>query len=347
MSLVSVHNEWDPLEEIIVGTTVGARVPVADRSVYTVEYAEYGTQDKVPSGPYPDRVIKETEEELETLCEELRGLGVTVRRPQERDNSALIRTPDWETDGFHDYCPRDGLLTVGETVIETPMALRARFLESLAYKDLLIEYFSSGSKWISAPKPRLADAMYEPTAPAGERLREIEPVFDAANVLRFGTDLLYLVSDSGNAMGAKWLQSAVGDTYTVHPCRGLYASTHVDSTIVPLQPGLVLVNPERVNDDNFPEFLRGWKQVVCPELVDIGFVGDQPHCSVWIGMNLLVVRPGLVIVDRRQTELMRVLESNGVDVLPLQLTHSRTLGGGFHCATLDVRRSGTLETYRF
>ena len=28
MSLVDVHTEWDPLEEIIVGTMAGARMPV-------------------------------------------------------------------------------------------------------------------------------------------------------------------------------------------------------------------------------------------------------------------------------------------------------------------------------
>ncbi|MGY5138660.1 inosamine-phosphate amidinotransferase 1 [Streptomyces nigrescens] len=336
------------MEEIIIGTAVGARVPTADRSVFAVEYAgDYDSQDQIPSGAYPDRVVKETEEELHVLAEELTKLGVTVRRPRARDNAALIKTPDWETDGFHDYCPRDGLLAIGQTIIETPMALRARSLESLAYKDILREYFDSGSRWLAAPKPQLADASYAPHAPAGERLTDMEPVFDAANILRFGTDLLYLVSDSGNELGAKWLQSAVGDTYTVHPCRRLYASTHVDSTIVPLRPGLVLINPSRVNDRNMPDFLRSWKTITCPELVDIGFTGDKPHCSVWIGMNLLVVRPDLAVVDRRQTELIKLLEKHGMNVLPLQLTHSRTLGGGFHCATLDVRRTGTLQTYQF
>ncbi|WP_328383217.1 inosamine-phosphate amidinotransferase 1 [Streptomyces sp. NBC_00400] len=348
MSLVNVHNEWDPLEEIIIGTAVGARVPTADRSVFAVEYAgDYDSQDQIPSGAYPDRVVKETEEELHVLAEELTKLGVTVRRPGTRDNAALIKTPDWETDGFHDYCPRDGLLAIGQTIIETPMALRARSLESLAYKDTLREYFDSGSRWLAAPKPQLTDASYAPHAPAGERLTDMEPVFDAANILRFGTDLLYLVSDSGNELGARWLQSAVGDTYTVHPCRRLYASTHVDSTIVPLRPGLVLINPSRVNDRNMPDFLRSWQTITCPELVDIGFTGDKPHCSVWIGMNLLVVRPDLAVVDRRQTELIKLLEKHGMNVLPLQLTHSRTLGGGFHCATLDVRRTGTLQTYQF
>jgi scyllo-inosamine-4-phosphate amidinotransferase 1 len=35
-----------------------------------------------------------------------------------------------------------------------------------------------------------------------------------------------------------------------------------------------------------------------------------------------------------------------VDTLPLRLTHARTLGGSFHCVSLDLRRTGELETYR-
>lgn len=346
MSLVNVHNEWDPLEEVIVGTMAGARIPTAAIDLHTVEYADLEQADQIPSGPFPADVVKETEEELEVLRDELVSMGITVRRPEKRDHAATIRTPDWETDSFYDYCPRDGLLTVGNTVIETPMVLRSRFLEPLSYKDLMVEYFKSGAKWISAPKPRLLDSMYDLSAPAGKRLLDFEPAFDAANVLRFGTDILYLVSDSGNELGWKWLQSALGDEYTVHPCRDLYASTHVDSTIVPLRPGLLLVNPSRVSEKNLPDFLRGWDRIECPELTDIGYVGERPYCSVWIGMNLLVIGPGRVIADRRQPSLIRALEKHNVEVIPMQLTHSRTLGGGFHCATLDIRRTGQLETYR-
>jgi scyllo-inosamine-4-phosphate amidinotransferase 1 len=343
---VDVHNEWDPLEEVVIGTTTGARVPTGDRSLLAIEFADLGSPAAIPSGPYAAQILDETEAELEALCAVLTDLGVTVRRPGWRDTAAEFSTPDWRSDGFYDYCPRDALLPLGDTIIETPMVLRSRFLEPLAYKELLLEYFASGARWISAPKPRLDDSMYAPEAPAGERLLDLEPAFDAANVLRFGTDILYLVSDSGNLKGARWLQSAIGDAYTVHPCRDIYASTHVDSTIVPLQPGLVLLNPARVSDETIPDFLRGWDRIYCPDLVDIGYAGPRPYCSVWIGMNLLVVRPGLVVADDRQRELIRVLEAHGIEVIPLRLTHSRTLGGGFHCVSLDVRRSGRLETYR-
>jgi glycine amidinotransferase/scyllo-inosamine-4-phosphate amidinotransferase 1 len=63
-------------------------------------------------------------------------------------------------------------------------------------------------------------------------------------------------------------------------------------------------------------------------------------------MNMLVIAPGKAIVDKRQSDLIRELEHHKVEVIPAQLTHSRTLGGGFHCVTLDVRRTGALATYR-
>jgi scyllo-inosamine-4-phosphate amidinotransferase 1 len=345
MSLVDVHNEWDALEEIIIGTAVGARFPQPDRGLYALEYADLDSIEDIPSGPVDRRVVEETEEELDALCDELRKLGIVVRRPAPRDLSAVVATPHWSTDGFYDYCPRDGLLTVGNTVIETPMVLRSRFLEGYAYRELLMEYLDSGARWISAPKPVLPDEMFHVGAPQGQRLGDLEPAFDAANVLRLGADLLYLVSDSGNERGLRWLQSTLGDTYRVHACRDIYASTHVDSTIVPLRPGLVLLNPERVNDRNMPEVLRGWEHVWAPEMVDIGYTG-RSHASTWIGMNLLMIRPDLAVADARQPDLLRLLEKHGIDVLPMTLTHARTLGGGFHCVSLDVRRRGQLESYR-
>jgi N-dimethylarginine dimethylaminohydrolase len=36
--------------------------------------------------------------------------------------------------------------------------------------------------------------------------------------------------------------------------------------------------------------------------------------------------------------LIDFLEKNQFTVIPMQLRHSRTLGGGFHCVTLDLHR---------
>ena len=54
---------------------------------------------------------------------------------------------------------------------------------------------------------------------------------------------------------------------------------------------------------------------------------------------MLSIDPNTVIVDRQQTKLMDLLDRYNIEVVPLQLRHSRTLGGGFHCVTLDLIRS--------
>jgi glycine amidinotransferase/scyllo-inosamine-4-phosphate amidinotransferase 1 len=63
-----------------------------------------------------------------------------------------------------------------------------------------------------------------------------------------------------------------------------------------------------------------------------------PYASKWIGLNMLVLDPETVIVDAAQTGLIETLENWHFTVIPLTLSHSRTLGGGFHCTTLDTRR---------
>lgn len=346
MSLVNVHTEWDPLKEIIVGTAIDARIPCQDKGLFSLEYRTYySSQAEIPSGKYSQRIINETEEDLCTLVNVLKKMDIKVRRPQATDHAKTFKTPDWESDGLYNYCPRDLLLAVGNTIIEAPMPLRCRFLETFAYKNVLIEYMKSGSRWISAPKPRLIDNMYNASDPSKSALNNYEPVFDAANVLRVGKDLLYLISNTGNELGCQWLQNTLGSEYKIHPCYDLYAETHIDSTITLLRPGLVLLNPERVNERNIPPLLKNWDVIWAPEMVDTGFSGEKPYASVWVGMNFLMVNPSLAIIDKHQIPLIKLMEKQKIDVIPLQLRHCRTLGGGFHCVTLDVRRNGKLEDY--
>lgn len=346
MSLVNSFNEWDPLEEVIVGRAHKAQIPSPDPGLFAVDYLHRGSMEAIPSGVYDARVIEETEEDLEKLVETLEKLGVRVRRPDMTDHSQRFRTPDWESDGQYNYCPRDLILVLGDTLIETPMIFRSRFFESLAYKDLLLEYFDSGAKWLSAPKPRLLADVYRTKRPAGTpAITDVEPLFDAANVLRLGKDLLFLVSDSGNHKGARWLKDMVGDRYRVHVLDNHYSGVHLDSTLALIRPGLVVVNAERVNPSNLPEVFRNWEVLYFDEIIDTKYDDAEVLSSKWIGMNILMVNPKLAIVDAAQTPLIRLLESRGVEVCPMHLRHGRTLGGGFHCVTLDVRRSGGLEDY--
>jgi N-dimethylarginine dimethylaminohydrolase len=343
-SLVSAYNEWDPLEEVIVGRAANAQIARQDRSLFAIEYRSFGCVENMPSGRYPDHAIAETEEQLEALVEVFEKAGVTVRRPDVFDHSREFATPHWKTDGQYNYCPRDLFVIAGETIIEAPMTLRARQAETLSFRAIMRDYLESGARWISAPKPILADEDYIIGDGSDIAIAERDPIFDAANVLRIGRDLLYLVSDSGNLLGAKWLQTVLGNQYRVHALQGVYTGSHIDTTITLVRPGLVVVNAERINPSNLPSIFSKWDVIYLDEVHDIGYVGT-PYASEWIGMNFMMLNPQTAIVDRRQRVLIRELEARRVDVIPLCLTHARTMGGGFHCVTLDVRRRGGLEDY--
>ncbi|PMV20230.1 MULTISPECIES: inosamine-phosphate amidinotransferase 1 [unclassified Pseudomonas] len=345
MSLVSVFNEWDPLEEIIVGTAINAQLPMADISVHAIDFPELKRIGDIPTGRFSKKIIEETETDLEIFIETLRELSVVVRRPDITDHSKIFSTPDWASDGLYNYCPRDIILAIGNKIIEAPSPLRSRLFESNAYKSIFLDYLHSGAQWISAPKPKLLAECYGEPHGYDVCLENTEPLFDAANILRVGEDILYLISNSGNELGALWLQNTLGSNYTVHKCYNLYNQKHIDTTFTFLRPGLVIVNPMRVNDDNLPKMLRSWDKIWFDDIVDVGSDTNHPLSSKWIGMNFLMVNKDLALVESRQTPLIKILEKHKIDVIPLQLRHPRAMGGGFHCVSCDVRRRGTLEKY--
>jgi N-dimethylarginine dimethylaminohydrolase len=335
------------LEEVIVGNPLRARYPTADLSTQLAEFPDRPLEE-IPQGPFPQQIIEETEEDLNAFVEVLEKLDITVRRPETWPHEAKFSTIHWESEGYYNYCPRDIMLVIGDRIIETPSVIRSRALESFSYRQMMVDYFKSGAKWFSAPKPMLLDSLFEVDLDKPSP-RNDEPAFDAANVLRLGQDLIYLVSSTGNEMGGQWLQTILGDEFRVHFLKDVYYGSHIDSTFVALRPGLMLCNPARLNDDTLPEILKQWEVIYSPPIESAGrYDADYLAKSIgskWIEMNILSINPNLVVVDRGQTALIKLLEKKGIDVIPLSLRHSKMLGGGFHCITLDIRRSGTLQRY--
>lgn len=345
VGIVSVHNEWDPLEEIVVGIVFDdCQFPTTDW-VFQNAHVNIPGEDpaRLPSGPIPKQVIAEAQEDLEALVTLLEGLGVTVRRPEWVDFSKLCSTPYWEADGFNTYCPRDTLLTVGDLVIEAPMALRSRQFEAYAYAGLRRECIEANDRWISAPKPKLLPESFTVEESGRVLLGEQEPIFDAANVLRVGNDLLYQVSSSGNHLGGRWLQSILGDEYRVH-FTDIYTGSHIDSTFALLRPGLLLANAERVSPATLPALFETWEVIYFSDVVPSTY-HKYAYSSPWLGMNMLMVNPTLAIIESMQVPLSKELRRHGIDVIMTPLRQCRTLGGGLHCVTLDLRRRGNLESH--
>jgi len=304
--MISSWNEWDSLKRVVVGDATHANWPVHDRIFRAEAETTLWKDTPLPSGPVPQWIIDETNEDLHQLCDVLTNLGVEVVRPTNMN----FQTHD----GLYNYCPRDRLMVLGDTIVDTAMMYPCRDMEYQCYIDVL----EDAGRIISMP-------------------RDQGLILDAANVLRLGENkLLFLESASGNKLAYYWLLANLPPTTSIELCN-FYAGVHIDSTIVPLREGLVLLNASRVNSENCPNAFNGWDKIYIDDVVAQDFY-QYPYASKWIAMNMLVIDPHTVIVDQQQTALISLLEGLNFTVIPLELRHSRTLGGGFHCVTLDLVR---------
>ena len=354
--VVNTFNEWDPLEEIVVGRVdEHSLVPpwdvimpavVHDRSQWDFFKRHGGT-------PWPTEMLKKAERDVEGFVDLLEQAGVAVRRPEPYAYERPLSTPDWEVaSSCYALMPRDVLLVIGDQIIEAPMGWRSRSTERLAYRELCKEYFRGGARWVAAPPPRLSDESYTrgfvaPDEDGPQRFlpTEYEPMFDAADAIKCGRDVFIARSSCCNRFGIEWLGRHLGDEYAVHEVE-IHDThpMHIDATFSPLAPGKLLVNPERVVE--VPEMFAqaGWDILVCPE-PEMPESHPMYNCSRWIMMNVVMLDETRVIVSAGEKRFVRKLAEWGFEPVECPFWDFETIGGGFHCATVDIRRRGALKSY--
>ncbi|EPO7629472.1 TPA: amidinotransferase [Citrobacter freundii] len=350
-SPVNSYTEWELLEEVIVGIVDGARFPTWHVALEPVlPEGQVTTFQRLAGHPFPAERIELARQELEEFVHILEAEGVTVRRPTPQDQSQVFGAPGWSSTGLYCAMPRDVLLVIGNDIIECPLAWRSRYFEAAAYKPLMKEYFRQGARWSAAPKPQLTDEQFDPEWEANAKpgttplvVTEFEPTFDAADFTRCGRDIIAQKSNVTNEFGIEWLRRHLGDEFHIHLLE--FNDTHpmhIDATLVPLAPGKLLVNPERVLEK--PAIFKGWDMLPAPTPI---IPDSHPlyMTSKWINMNILMLDEQRVIVERQDEPMIAAMKKWGFKPIPCNFRNFNSFGGSFHCATLDVRRRGTLQSY--
>ena len=357
MKVVWSFNEWDPLEEVIVGTARNAVKP-AFEPAFGPYYAPDSPERAFPGAPFPAGEIDRAERQLDGFAALLEREGVTVRRPEPVRHDVAFSTPDFSVPfGHASACPRDVLLVVGDEIIEAPMAQRCRYFEYRAYRRLLKEYFKRGARWTMAPKPSMSDDLYvhdddgDPGLPfdldSHPALTEVEPCFDAACFSRLGRDIFWQPDLVSNQFGIDWLRRHLGPDFRIHRIDFRErVPEHIDTTLVPVRPGVVLVNPERPCTNGMLKLFHDndWRVLDGPLSVRTG-VPSRRSVSNWISLNFLSLDERTVVVEAAEEPLIQLLRSLGCEVVPCKFDAVFDFGGSFHCCTVDIRRDGALESY--
>lgn len=259
-------------------------------------------------------------------------------------------------------CPRDILITFGDTVVEAPTSVHTRYFESEYYKPLLYSLWRQDKhmKWLQPPKPTCSPTKMFRDVDFWEKvnttdynksvfsnsgyqtnLNENEIAFDAADIIRMGKDIFYKKAASANNQGLRWLRRTFPDLrfHMMHfPTDGSY---HLDVSLIPLRPptsgshGLILLN------QNYPPLAsemklftdNDWKIVWAP-VCSTSEVPPLALCTANLSTNILSLNDHCVVIEECETSLYRLLDDElGFDVITCPLRLLNEFGGGIHCGT--------------
>ncbi|MDX2624494.1 inosamine-phosphate amidinotransferase 1 [Streptomyces sp. WI03-5b] len=365
-------DEFTRLDEVVLGRADHYDAHHTDTSWRLFFYDNVAPvlgQHTSPSGeellPIPTQLVDELNEDIAGLADALTGCGVNVLRPATPGKDVDIRSPHWDARATPPLNVRDQTIILGNTIVETASHVRARAFENDLLKPVFYRYYKDGgANWLSMPRPALARGSLDTSyftrqgldvarATDNERAGTIEGlglemVFDGAQCMRLGRDVLVNVANHNHELALRWLRDNLRDLH-FHRLDAM-ADNHIDSVLVPLRPGLMLLrSPEYLKF--LPEAMQSWDVIYAPETddrnfpdySDIGFV--IPIGSRYMDINLLSIDENTVVVNSLYPELIKVLEARGFTVVPVRHRHRRLFGGGYHCFTLDTVRRGGPEDY--
>lgn len=333
-------NEWSPLQSVIVGRATNSCFPSEPSSMIAATMPDKYHSSFRSRNPFPKDIVERADAELDQLVSILQREGVQVYRSE---------AVDWlKVGGYTSAMPRDGLITVGHHIIEAPFAWRCRRQEvNLAYGRILEELSQdSRVRVIRSPESRLPDTVYDPVpnlddSAQGWVVNNSRPAFDAADFMRFGKTILGQISHVTNMKGVEYLRANVPCGYSVELLEvNDPHAMHIDATLLPLRDGLLVYHPEKVTETALRKHsaIQDWDLRAFPFTPQARSQPPLFMTTPWLIMNVLVLDGRKVLVEEQDVEFMKWLEEIGMVPISCPFRHVNSIGGSFHCATVDLVR---------
>lgn len=374
--IVNSWNEWDPLNLVIMGRPEGTNMP-APEPAWWYDRPE-GDYPLPTYGPFPQEMIDKANEQMNYLVSRIEKRGAKVERITIEPFmfNKPVSTPDWVQLNCHGVNNvRDVTLVHGNMVIEATTVRRSRWYEYLNLRSFWEQYFKEDPEmlWFTAPKPRLTDKSFvknyyyyfnnvwtdeeklEKARRSEFQLTEHEPLWDAADAMRFGKDVFHQISTVTNKAGFDWLKrqyAALGlrmHHVTFDNCPHPW---HIDCNLVPMNAGLCMYNPFWIpmQKEMWELFKKNdWELVPAAQPTYVHhnrvYLTGMYEGTSWISMNTFSFDPKTVFVEAHETAYCEQLSKLGMEVDPIPYECVIPFGGALHCTTLDINRTGGLEDY--
>ena len=253
---VNSYDEWSRLREVIVGVADHYNryhMDVTFKLFYFENVAPILARARFPGPflPIPGGILEELQEDIEGLVNALQDFGVVVRRPNRLTGPTPVQTPFWSSYVAPALNVRDQTMILGDAIVETATHVRARYFENDYLKPILDAYFEAGSRWTAMPRPSLgrgsvdaagleasrsglADYLADDDATGLDGLG-YEMIFDGAQCIRIGRDVVVNVATENHVRGLSWLEREHGSRFRFHRTDRL-ADNHIDSVLMPIRP---------------------------------------------------------------------------------------------------------------
>jgi N-dimethylarginine dimethylaminohydrolase len=321
--ILNIYNTFDKVESILLGSV--------DKSV--IKFCDPEQENKL------NDIFDKTSEELNIIQYVMEQRGIKVYRPGECKNIE-VNTPYFTSKGMGmPLTPRDNILIMGDTLIETSSWRKERIFESYYYREVFLELQAKGAKWITMPLPRHD---YESSWPVVNQ----DPIIDGAAVLRVGKDIFVSNGGAHNELGLTWLKTMFPE-YRYHTTEKHFTG-HMDAHICIVRPGLVYTNHDK---EVLPPAFRNWDVIKTPSshdkkkmsehtLIDDKIQDDDREDTI-LSTNCLVLDQNTIMMPntyRDHKDVIEQFDRHKVEIVFVPLTHQYFFGQGLTCMTQELYR---------
>ncbi|MDA8226216.1 MAG: hypothetical protein M0T74_00655 [Desulfitobacterium hafniense] len=382
--IVQSWNEWSTLKRVIVGRPEGTNVPAPEPAWwYDLPLGGFPLGQW---GPFPQEQVDAANEQMNYFQKQIEKFGAIVERIEIADFmlNKPVSHPYWTQLNCHGVNNvRDVNMIHGNYIVEATTCRRSRYWESLNLRPIFERYFKEDPEVVhfSAPKPMLTDESYEKNYyynmenvwtdeeklqrlhEGRLQLTEKEPLWDAADIFRFGKDLFCQLSCVSNKAGINWLKRMMSSLgLRLHMVQfdspmdpnkpDNFHPWHIDVNLTVIKPGLCLYNPDwSPRETEFHDLFKqnGWELIPAarPEFVHKNkvYLTGLYEGKSWISMNTFNLSEKDMCVEAHETAYLDQLDKLGVNCVPIPYEKVIPFGGALHCTTLDVYREEPLVDY--